>query len=84
MAKAKKAGFQVNDLPLRQFLTGLMICCITVTIVASALAGARVITILYRSILVYGTLWLVGSIIKRYWGNISYLRQENAREERKH
>ena len=84
MANKGKKVFAVNDRPLRQFLNGLIICCIIVTIVASALAGARIITIVYRSTAVYLILWLVGSIIKRYWANVSYLRQENAREERKH
>ncbi len=55
---------------LNNFIAGLTILSILITIIASAIAEARIITICYRATLIFLILWAVGSIVKRYWKSI--------------
>ena len=78
--KNKTISIKAQDLSIRRFLAGLMLVCLVVTIIGSALAGAQVITIIYRCFAVYAILFVFSSIIRRYWISICQIRQENAKE----
>ena len=81
--KTKPLTVKAQDLTIRRFLAGIILVCLIVTIIGSALAGAQVITIIYRCFAVYAILFILSSIIRRYWISICQLRQENAKEHRR-
>ncbi|MCC6932444.1 MAG: hypothetical protein IT292_04225 [Deltaproteobacteria bacterium] len=64
------------DKSIRTFLAALIVVCLSVTIVGSAIAGVQVVTIIYRAIVVYLILYAISGIIKRYWASLSFLQQE--------
>ena len=81
--KNKPLNIRAQDLTIRQLLSGIILVCLIVTIIGSSIAGAQTITIIYRCFIVYAILFIIASIIKRYWVSMNQLRQDNAKEHRR-
>ncbi len=52
---------------LHRYLTAIIFACCLIVMVGSTLAGARIITIVYRSTFVFMSLYVIRSIILKSW-----------------
>ena len=60
---------------IHRFMAGLAVSCFIVTVLGSALSGARVITITYRGVVVILILSVIGRILIRTWVSMDDLKQ---------
>lgn len=70
MAQQSKKTKKVSFENLQRYLTGIIIASFVVTVIASAIAGARVETITYRSAGVIIGLTVISRIIVRSWATM--------------
>ena len=81
--KKRKYGPKPKFDAFFRFWAGLSILSFIVTVAGSALAGAHVITITYRGVLVIVILGLVGRIIIKSWSSWEEMNRSEAQTRRR-
>lgn len=72
---ASERKLKIRYANFHRFWSGLIVISFIITVLASALAGARTTTITYRSVAVILILGVIGRIIIRSWASWEEMRR---------